>query len=384
MVRTYALLLFLVLGFCPHGVLAGQRPRTDEPSLTPILPAEQAWQVELPFATSAGGVMDETRVYIPLEGEHFIAIDRDDGATAWTVDIESAWPPLVRDGVVYLAASDELHALDAETGSHRWRVSLGRGAMAPMAFAKDLLIALVAPDQILAFRVSDGQVQWNQALGGRVGPASMAVTATDVYVALGARLARVTLADGAIRWDRTMPGQLLNPVFARDKIFVGSTTNELYAVEPNGSLAWKYRFGGDVLGVAASNDLVFVASLDNLVRALRRSTGNQVWKRALTSRPAGPPRMFENVIAVLGSSSMATFNARTGAPVGTFDAPNLLQGLPLVDPTPSPFAVSIVAITRDGRAIGLRSVEMMFRDRPLDPVTALPGRSLQRETLPAR
>jgi outer membrane protein assembly factor BamB len=377
-------LLFLVLGFCPYDGFAGQRPKTVEPSLTPILPAEPAWQVALPFATSAAGAMDETRVYIPLEGEHFIAINRDNGATAWTVDVESAWPPLVRDGVVYLAASDELHALDAQTGSHRWRVSLGRGAMAPMAFAKDLLIALVAPDGIYAYRPSDGQLLWSQSLGGRVGPASMAVTTTDIYVALGDLLARVALADGAIRWDRTMPGQLMNPVFMRDKIFVGSTTNELYAVEPNGGLAWKYRFGGDVLGVAASDDLVFVASLDNLVRALRRGTGNQVWKRALTSRPTAPPRMFDGVIAVLGSSSMATFNAKTGAPVGTFDAPNLLQGLPLIDPTPSSFAVSIVALTRDGRAIGLRPVEMLFRERVLDPLAALPGRSLQRETLPVR
>ena len=38
--------------------------------------------------------MDEVRAYIPLEGERFVAIDRETGATAWIVDIESAWPPL--------------------------------------------------------------------------------------------------------------------------------------------------------------------------------------------------------------------------------------------------------------------------------------------------
>ena len=93
--------------------------------------------------------------------------------------------------------------------------------------------------------------------------------------------------------------------------------------------------------------------------------------------------MFDGVVAVAGADSVATFNSKTGAPIGTFDAPNLLRGQPLVDATPAPFAVSILAITRDGRAIGLRPAEMMFRERAVEPLTALPGRPLQKEAEPA-
>ena len=156
LVRTYLLLLLVVLGFCPHDVYGGQRPKKIEPLITPMLPAEQAWQVALPFPPSAPAAMDDSRVYIPLDGEHFAAIDRETGTTVWTVDIESAWPPLVYDGVVYLAASDELHALDAANGSHRWRVTLPRGAMAPMAMTPAALIVLAAPDSVLAFN----DVRW--------------------------------------------------------------------------------------------------------------------------------------------------------------------------------------------------------------------------------
>ena len=380
--RTYALLLFLGLGACPHDAFAGQQTKKVEPSLTPVLPAEQAWMVPLP-SPSAAGAMDETRVYIPLQGEHFIAINRETGATAWTADIESAWPPLVRDGVVYVAASDELHALDAATGDRTWRAPLGRGPMAPMSLVQDVLVVLVAPDEIWAFRPSDGQRLWGRSLGGSVGPASMAVDATGIYIAIGARLVRVMLADGTVRWDHTLPGRLSNPALARDRVFVGSTANDFYAFESDtGTLAWKWRFGGDVLGAAATNDLVFVASLDNLVRALKRGNGNQVWKRALTTRPAEPPVVFDGVVAMAGLASLATFNAKTGAPIGTFDALSDLQGAPLIDPAPKPFAVSLVVLTRDGRAIGLRPTGMMFRERPLEPLTALPGRVLQREANP--
>jgi outer membrane protein assembly factor BamB len=388
--RTYALLLFLVLGFCPHDAVGAQRTKKIEPAVTPVLPAEQAWMVSLPFPPSAGAAMDEVRAYIPLEGERFIAIDRETGATVWMVDIESAWPPLVHEGTVFLAASDELHALDAATGNHKWRVPLGRGApgrgaMAPMALVENVLIVLMEPDEVWAFRESSGEGLWVQALGGRAGRVSMAVSATGVFVALVDRLVHVRVADGSVRWDRSLPGQLTSTSVARDRVFVGSTSNEIFAFDTDsGSLEWKFRFGGDVIGIAATDDLVFVASLDNVLRALRRTTGNQLWKRALITRPAAPPLTFEGVVAVAGVESVATFDSRTGMPIGKFDAPNLLQGLPLVDSTPAPFAVSIAVVMRDGQAIGLRPEGMMFREKAVTPVTTLFGRPLQKETLPLR
>jgi hypothetical protein len=53
-----------------------------------------------------------------------------------------------------------------------------------------------------------------------------------------------------------------------------------------------------------------------------------------------------------------------------------------VDPDLQPFRVSMVVITADGRAIGLRPSGMMFREAPAGPLTELPGRQLQRERLP--
>jgi len=291
----------------------------------------------------------------------------------------------VSDGIVYLAASDELHALDAATGEGKWRVPLGRGPMAPMALVKGTLVVLVAPDEIWAFRPSDGHRLWGQSLGGSVGSASMAVDGSALYIAIGSRLVRVMIADGTVRWDRTLPGRLRNPAIAPDRVFVGSTTNDFYAMEPDtGAIAWTWRFGGDVIGAAAADDLVFVASLDNLLRALRRGSGNQVWKRALATRPSDSPQPLEGIVVTAGLTSLATFNARTGAPIGTFEAPSgsLLQGVPLIDPLPKPFAVSLIALTRDGRAIGLRPTGMMFRERATEPLTALPGRPLTREASP--
>jgi outer membrane protein assembly factor BamB len=266
--------------------------------------------------------MDDHRVYVPLQGEHFISIARDTGETAWTADIESAWPPLVHDGVVYIAASDELHALDAASGEHKWRVPMGRGPMAALAMTEDTIVGLVAPDEVWAFRRTDGQRLWVRALGGTVGPASMAIDGNRIFVAIGSRLVRVALGDGAIAWDRTLPGMLKAPVAYDGRVFVASTANALHAVSQNsGAIAWSYPTGADVIGAAVDGNMVYVTSLDNVLRALKQGSGGQVWKKPLTTRPTGPPRVAGGVVAVSGlMPPLSTFNAKTGAPIATFDA----------------------------------------------------------------
>ena len=382
---TYALLLFFCLGACPQNLPAADK-KLLEPPLAELLPSEQAWLVALPFPPSAPPSMDDQRVYVAMQGEHFIALNRETGETEWTADVESEWPPLVRDGVVYLAASDEIHAFAAATGERLWRAPLGRGPMTPLAWSQDALIVLVTPDEVWAIRPADGQRLWSQSLGESVETASMAIDADRIFVAIGSRLVRLDRPDGRIRWTRSLPGTLSAPAVARDRVFTGSTSNDLFALDQNdGGVAWSFKMGGDVLGASADEDVVYVASLDNVLRALKRGNGNQLWKRALATRPAAPPRAFGGIVAMPGiSPPLATFNAKTGAPLATFDPVPELQRAKfvapaLIAPTLKPYTVSLVLVTSDGRATGHRSVSMLFREKPLEPLAALPGRPLARE-----
>jgi outer membrane protein assembly factor BamB len=214
----------------------------------------------------------------------------------------------------------------------------------------------------------------------------MAIDAGRIFVASGSRLVRVDQTDGKIRWERTLPGTLSAPSVARDRVLAGSTSNEIYALnQDDGGVAWSFKTGGDVIGSAADDDVVYAASFDNVLRALKRSNGNQLWKQALTTRPAAPPRAFGGIVVVPGiSPPLATFNAKTGAPLATFDVVPELQRAKflapvLIAPTLKPFTVSLVILTSDGRATGHKSVAMLFREQPLAPLTALPGRPLTRE-----
>jgi outer membrane protein assembly factor BamB len=380
-------LLFFCLGACPQRLpAAATDKKLREPPLAELLPSEQAWLVTLPFPPSAPAVMDDRRVYVAMQGEHFIALNRETGETEWNVDVESEWSPLVRDDVVYLAASDEVHALAAATVVRPWRAPLGRGPMSPLAWSEDVVIALVAPGEVWAIRPSDGQRVWSQSLGESNGTASMAIDANRIFVATGSRIVRLDRADGRIRWSRTLPGTLSAPTVARDRVLAGSTSNDLFALDQDdGGVAWSFKMGGDVLGSAADDDVIYVASLDNVLRALKRGNGNQLWKRALVTRPAAPPRAFGGIVAMPGiAPPLATFNAKTGAPLASFDAVPELQRAKfvapaLIAPTLTPYRVSLVMLTSDGRATGHRPVAMMFREKPLEALTILPGRPLTRE-----
>jgi outer membrane protein assembly factor BamB len=364
-------------------VLSGQQPKRLEPAPAPLLPVEQAWTITLPSPPSAGGVLDRLRAYIPLESEQVLAVDRESGDAMWTADVESAWPPVAADGAVFVAASDEIHALDAATGGRRWRTPVERPVMAPMGFAGGRLIVAMAPDDVMAFAAEDGEMAWRRSLGGTAGPASMVVGPEAVYVTLdGARVVALAVSDGRILWQRKLDGALTAPAVAGNRVVVASST-AFYGLDArSGDVEWRWHAAGDGVGAAGDKDRIFLVSLDNTVKAVNRGNGHQRWRKTIT-RPLFAPYAFGGVVVVVGvSPTLSTFSAKDGLPISTYEAPAQLQGPPLIDRGLTPFAVSIVVIMRDGTAVGLRPTGMMFRELPVVPLTAVPGRVLTREPRP--
>ena len=220
------------------------------------------------------------------------------------------------------------------------------------------------------------------------------MTADDqaAYVATNAgRVIRVLLSDGSFHWERQLSGELSEPAVDGDRLFVGSdaTNGSFWSLDvrtgKDKSNSWRGRvFGLGVVGSAVKGDRVFVVSKDNIVRALNRGNGNQLWQKAAGARPLFPPRVLEGIVVVIGDApTLSTFRAEGGAAVSTWAAPAdaLLQGPPLID-SPRPLKVSIVVVFLDGQVVGLRSTEMMLKEPALAPFTSLPGRVLSRETLP--
>jgi outer membrane protein assembly factor BamB len=211
----------------------GQQPKQVEPGPLPLLPLQEAWTLTLEMPPSAGGAMDAERVYIPLMSDQVIAIDRESGLTVWAAEVESVWTPVVGAGLVFVAASDELHALDAATGDRRWRAPVPRAFGSSMAFVDGHLIVTMEPDQVIAYAAADGRVAWNRPLGGVAGRMLVGVAPGVVYVTVSSgRVVSLNAADGVIRWDRPVAGGVATaPAVARDSINDGASSNHYKAFE---------------------------------------------------------------------------------------------------------------------------------------------------------
>jgi hypothetical protein len=293
-------------------------------------------------------------------------------------------------GLLLVAAGPDVHALSAVTGVRQWRTSLDGAVRGPMLVAGALLIAPTAADQLTALRLDTREVAWRAVIGE--GQVLMNADARAVYLTTNdSRVISVRLSDGSIAWQKTLPEKLSAPAVGKDRVVVGSTTNSVWAFDPDdGEEKWKFErrlFGGDVIGATVDKDVVYVASLDNIVRALNRSNGNQLWQQDIKTRPVMPPRAFFGAVAVIGlAPTVSTFEAKTGKPVGTWAAPPPsdaeLQGPPLIDEYLTPFRVAMVVITRDGRVAAVRPTAMLFPEPAPAKLATLPGRPLPRERLP--
>jgi outer membrane protein assembly factor BamB len=295
----------------------------------------------------------------------------------------TSWAPIVDKDSVYVASAREVVAVRATNGESIWKSSLDADVMAAPALQGGALVVLTMPDQLRALRASDGSEMWKSTVTLQPGSVAMVTDGTGVNVVAGSKVSRFALDQGRLEWERELSGALGSPTVAGNRVFVGSTDNYFYALDAgSGRLAWRVRAGGDVVGAGADDRFVYMASLDNLLRALHRGSGNQVWKRDLATRTIAPPAAFGGIVIVSGNDpTLSTFDAATGQPISKFSLAADLQGVLLLDPRLKAFRVGMVAVTRDGRAIGLKPTGMMFREPPMTPMLTLPGRPLNREPI---
>jgi outer membrane protein assembly factor BamB len=358
--------------------------REAKPAAAPLLGAEAAWTLTLGNAPSAGGAMDDRRIYIPLRQELLVALNRETGLLDWTRTVDTASPVVVGHGRLFVVSRGTIRALDAATGEDLWSVQVEMAIAAPLVWDSGWLIAVAEPGEVLAFRAADGHLVWRRSVGATSPHPAVPGGDNALYFSLAdGRVVALALQTGDVLWEQKLAGTLSAPAAAKDRVFVGSTDNFFYAFDDDsGAPEWKWRNGGDVIGAAVDGDIVYFASLDNIIRAVNRGNGNQRWKKPTGTRPVLPPRAFGGIVVLPGLMPAVTvFVGETGEVMGTHVGAGNLVGAPLVDPALRPFRVALVTITREGVVEALRPAGVMFREAALVSIPALPGRALTRERI---
>lgn len=154
---------------------------------------------------------------LTLEGTGYFAVDAATGTQRWFVEtgqLDVGFTPAVADGIVYAGNRDGyLYAIDAASGAERWRFT--------------------AADSVYGIAVAGGLVY--AGVGG---------FASQTY------LYAVDAATGQERWRFITGGRVRSsPAVVDDTVYVGSDDGNLYAVDAaTGTERWQVEVGGRVRG----------------------------------------------------------------------------------------------------------------------------------------
>ncbi len=320
-----------------------------------LFPIQSVWTISLDHPLIVPPAYDAEHIYLATDEGRVAAYELTRGTEVWSVAARPRHELAAEDGLVFIVEPDRITARRAADGGLAWQVPFTDTLASPPASDRGRLVVATRDGAILLFRASDGQLAWRRSLPS---PAhSRLALATDhVYVPTdNGRVVALQAAAGEIAWERRLGGTATDMLALDARLYVGSTDNFLYCLNSrDGRVEWRWRTGADVIGVPVVDERnVYFVSLDNVLRALSRTTGVQQWFRPLPVRPtAGPIKAGATLVVPGIAPTLPAYDAKDGTPAGTLSAgtgeAEALVHLVANETGASP---GIVIVTRDARGV---------------------------------
>jgi outer membrane protein assembly factor BamB len=201
------------------------------------------------------------------------------GTLKWALNISSGGissidpsPVIGADGTIYVGSIDgNLYAVNPD-GTQKWAFGIS-GAESSPAIGADGTIYIGSGDGNL-YAVTDGgqgtvTEKWAFATNGNVPPSPTIGSDGTIYV--GSDDLYAVNPNGTLKWKFVVGGVESSAAIGADgTIYAGSDDDNLYAVNPNGTQKWKFTTGGVVYSSPAigADGTIYVGSEDQSLYAL--------------------------------------------------------------------------------------------------------------------
>jgi outer membrane protein assembly factor BamB len=237
---------------------------------------------------------------------------------------------VVGDKHVY-GVSDQLYALDKQTGEEVWRFDTGGRTKSTPAIADGTIyVPVPANSNVFAVDTETGQRQWNRVVDGLAGETSVTVTDGTVIL-LGqttygcypcrqkATVVTLDAKDGELEWhttvndmDHDIPQRA--PAVANGKIYITVRSGGLYAFDAeSGEKSWLLRIGGETFTPPIIADETIFVTSGPRIHAVDLETYEEQWRFKTAGRIATPPAVAdESVYVASGDGNLYALDLTTG------------------------------------------------------------------------
>ena len=250
--------------------------------------------------------------------------------------LRSVPAPVLKNGTVYFATRDRVHALDAATGERKWRLETSQDISdGPVLVENAVFVSASGPSRSHLFSVASdsGTTKWVTALDG--GNVSAPVAAKGlVFVGTGSpflsNLNRATLyaidaGDGKIRWklgaDKMYGTSRL--LIAHNTIYFSTDKNLVAAELESGRQLWSFNADEILSGLGADGQFLYIvthkgsfARPDDTLHALELATGKEKWSEGLSA--GAYLHMVHAGVVYAGRRYLHAVDAATGSTLWSF------------------------------------------------------------------
>lgn len=261
-----------------------------------------------------------------------LAIDTNTKTSLWNFTAGKAVRSAiaVAGGILYANCDDGyLYALDAGTGSMRWRYfqegsdTLSGNLSSPTVVDGVVYFGSSRDSYIYALDAATGALKWKTfdtyALGMTI-QSSPSVAGGVLYIGDNARnVLALDIYSGAIKWDfQTGDIILSSPTVLNGTVYIGSTDKTFYALDAaSGKVKWQSWTGQQVISSPIlSKGIVYFGTSggggSKAVYALDASTGNRLWVFTFGTDFNTGPVVFDDKVFILGYNNLFALDAVTG------------------------------------------------------------------------
>jgi outer membrane protein assembly factor BamB len=349
-----------------------------------LVPTRDLWTLALNNPITAPPATDGERVFFSIEGGRLVAYEIASGKQLWLIESQPAREPSAGGGLVFVAADAVVTARHASDGSVAWTQALDEPPALPPVWDNGWLLLTGASGRIHALRAHDGHQIWQRDVGAV--HARPALGGDRVYLALAnGHLAALQVETGATVWDRRVGGMPNDVLALDDRIYFGATDGYFYCLlTRDGAIDWRWRTGGNVIGRPVADERnVFFISLDNVLRALDRTSGGQRWMKPLPIRPSSGPVKAGTTLVISGLyPALRTFATKDGAAGTDLSAGGgEVIALPLVFNAPMTGLPMLLVVTRDIAKGATAVLSVRSMDPAIMPIAPLPNAVMPAPTL---